>query len=231
MNPLLDDSADRPLPWAIDAVVRGYPGTRVLDGVTIASPPGAVVGLVGVNGSGKSTLLRVLVGLLRCDFGEATIDGVSAWDPPDRVKERLGYVDQQPAFFPWLPGRFLLSYFGSFHRRWDEPLLTRLAREWDVDLEKPFGKLSPGNRQKVALLLAMAHRPGLLVLDEPASALDPAARRAVLQQLVDLATADDGTPARRWCCPATSPPTSSVSPRTWRCWRLAASGLSPRSAS
>ena len=180
--------ADGPLAYGFANVVRGYGRTRVLTGVSLAPPPGAVVGLVGVNGSGKSTLLRLLVGLLKPDAGEVSIDGVSAWDPPDPIKERLGAVDQQPAFFPWLTGRYLLRYFGSFYARWDDALVQKLARNWDIDLDRPFGKLSPGNRQKVALLAAMGHRPGLLVLDEPASALDPAARRAVLQHLVDLAT-------------------------------------------
>lgn len=183
--------ADGPLAWALDSVVRGYAGTPVLNGVTLAPPPGSVVGLVGVNGSGKSTMLRILVGLLRCDAGRATLGGASAWDPPDAVKERLGYVEQQPDFFAWLTGRYLLRYFGSFYARWDEALLHRLAAAWELPLDRSFGNLSPGNRQKLALLVAMGHRPGLLVLDEPASALDPAARRAVLQRLVDLATDEE----------------------------------------
>ncbi len=146
------------------------------------------MGLLGLNGSGKSTMLKLLVGLLKPDAGDATIDGHAGWSLPDAVKANLGYVDQEPAFYPWLPARFLFQYLGSFYETWDTRLLDRLAAEWDVPLDKPFGKLSPGNRQKVALMAALAPRPGLLLLDEPVSALDPAARRAFLKELIDWTT-------------------------------------------
>ena len=133
-------------------------------------------------------MLKLLVGLLKPDAGEATIDGHAGWNLPDAVKANLGYVDQEPAFYPWLPARFLFPYLGSFYETWDTRLLDRLAAEWDVPLDKPFGKLSPGNRQKVALMAALAPRPGLLLLDEPVSALDPAARRAFLKELIDWTT-------------------------------------------
>ena len=172
------------------ASTESFDGHAVLRGLDFAPPPGAVVGLLGRNGSGKSTMLKLLVGLLKPDAGDATIDGHGGWSLPDAVKANLGYVDQEPAFYPWLPARFLFQYLGSFYERWDTRLLDRLAAEWDVPLDKPFGKLSPGNRQKVALMAALAPRPGLLLLDEPVSALDPAARRAFLKELIDWTTGD-----------------------------------------
>ena len=177
-----------PAAVAFRGVEKSFGRQRVLRGLDFAPPPGAVVGLLGRNGSGKSTMLKLLVGLLKPDAGDATIDGHAGWDLADAVKADLGYVDQEPGFYPWLPPRFLFGYLGSFYERWDGRLLDRLAGEWDVPLDKPFGKLSPGNRQKVALMAALAPRPGLLLLDEPVSALDPTARRAFLKELIDWTT-------------------------------------------
>lgn len=182
---------------SLDVVVRGvsrsFGSQAVLTELDFAPPPGSVVGLLGSNGAGKSTLLKLLLGLLKPDAGEVTIGGHGAWHLPAALKDRIGYVDQQPRLLPWMSAKHLLGYFGSFYSRWDQRLIDRLAGEWDVPMSKPFGKLSPGQQQKVALLAAVAHRPDLLVLDEPMSALDPGARRVFLRSLLDLtAEAGDG---------------------------------------
>ena len=109
------------------------------------------------------------------------------------------YIDQEPGFYPWLPARFLFGYLGSFYERWDARLLDRLADQWAVPMDQPFGQLSPGNRQKVALMAALAPRPGLLLLDEPVSAMDPAARRAFLKELIDWTTEGGGGPTVLLC--------------------------------
>ena len=164
----------------------------MLDAVDFAPPPGSVVGLLGTNGAGKSTLLKLLVGLLRVDTGVVSVAGVNSWDLPASIKARLGYVDQRPRMYPWMKPKHLLPYFGSFYPRWDTDLLDRLAGEWDVPMNQAFGKLSPGQQQKVALLVAVGHHPDLLVLDEPVSALDPAARRAFLRTLLEMTADADG---------------------------------------
>ena len=180
-------------PPAVDVrgLTKAFGRDRVLDGLDFAPPAGAVVGLLGGNGAGKSTLLKILVGLLRKDGGAATIGGHDVWDLPAETKARIGYVDQRPAFYPWMTGRDLLPYLGGFYPSWDRELVQRLADEWEVPLGKPFGKLSPGQQQRVALLAALGHRPDLLILDEPVSALDPAARRAFLRSLLER-VAEDG---------------------------------------
>ena len=187
-------TATAALPFAFAGVHRAFGRQRVLRGVDLAPPPGAVVGLLGLNGSGKSTLLKMLVGLLQPDAGTATVRGHDGWDPPDEVKAGTGYVDQQPELYPWLPASELFGYLGSFYPRWDRDLTLRLAAEWDVRLDVPTGKLSPGDRQKVAVIAALAPHPGLLVLDEPVSALDPMARRLFLRELIDLTTDEGGGP-------------------------------------
>ena len=180
-----------PLAFAFRGVTKQFGTQPVLAGLDFAVSPGTVVGLLGANGAGKTTLLKCLLGLLKIDAGTVTVGGHDAWDPPAAIKARIGYVDQHPKFYPWMKGKHLLPYVGSFYPQWDEPLLKRLAEQWDVPLNKAFGKLSPGQQQKIALLAAVGHDPDLLVLDEPVSALDPAARRAFLRSLLEL-TADAG---------------------------------------
>ena len=181
-----------PLPLSFAGVSKSFGFHRVLDAVDFAPPPGSVVGLLGANGAGKSTLLKLLVGLLRADTGVVSVAGADSWDLPAAVKARIGYVDQRPRMYPWMKPKHLLPYFGSFYPRWDVGLLDRLAGEWAVPMNQAFGKLSPGQQQKVALLVAVGHHPDLLVLDEPVSALDPAARRAFLKSLLEMTADADG---------------------------------------
>ena len=182
-----------PLAVRFRGVSKRFGAQRVLDAVDFAPPPGSVVGLLGANGAGKSTLLKLLVGLLRADAGEVSVAGAGSWDLPASIKARVGYVDQRPRMYPWMKPEHLLPYFGSFYPQWDEGLLDRLAGEWAVPMDRAFGRLSPGQQQKVALLVAVGHHPDLLVLDEPVSALDPGARRAFLKSLLEL-TAGDHAP-------------------------------------
>lgn len=184
-------SAHPPLAFELARVSKAFGTHRVLDQLNFTVPPGSVVGLLGTNGAGKSTLLKCLVGLLRADAGTVTVGEHNAWDLPADIKARIGYVDQQPRFYPWMTGKHLLPYVGSFYPDWDAPLIDRLADAWEVPMDRPFGKLSPGQQQKIALLAAVGHHPGLLILDEPVSALDPVARRAFLRALLEL-TADAG---------------------------------------
>jgi len=169
-----------------DNVSKSFGTTRVLDDLTWAIPTGAVVGLLGLNGSGKSTLIRCMLGLLRPDAGKISIGGEDAWSLSDQAKSNIGFVDQNPRFYPWMTGSQLLSHFGSFYPRWNDPLIQSIAGEWKVPLDKSFGSLSPGQQQKIGILAAMGNEPDLLLLDEPVSSLDPLARRDFLRSLLEI---------------------------------------------
>ena len=170
----------------IQNVVKSFGKHRVLDNLSWSIPDGAVVGLLGVNGSGKSTLIRCILGLLKPCQGSITIDGEDAWDLSDQTKAKTGYVDQHPVLYPWMRGKHLLKYIGSFYPRWNEELLERFAKDWDVPLNQTFGSLSPGQQHKLAILAALGNQPDLLILDEPVSSLDPLARREFLKSLLEL---------------------------------------------
>ena len=106
-------------------------------------------------------------------------------------KARVGFVPQQDELIPLMTGEQHLALTASFHKQWDRALIQRLARDWEVPLDRRVGVLSGGERQKIATLLALGHRPEFLVMDEPASGLDPVARRQFMLTVLDIA-ADAG---------------------------------------
>jgi ABC-2 type transport system ATP-binding protein len=168
-------------------------GRRILKGVSLRAAPGAVVGLLGKNGAGKSTLLDVLLGFATPTAGQARVFGESSSRLSAACKARIGFVAQQDELMSLMTGEQHLSLAASFHESWDQALIQRLAREWEVPLNRRVGVLSGGERQKIATLLALGHRPDLLVMDEPASGLDPVARRAFMVTLLEIAAETNRT--------------------------------------
>lgn len=158
---------------------------RVLRGIDLDVPKGAIVGLLGNNGAGKSTLIKCLLGLLRVSSGTATVMGEDPWELSARAKSRLGYVPQEVKFYPWMKVRQIIKYTGSFYQNWDNDWCAQMADRLEVDTTKWVRTLSAGQMQRLALVLAMGHRPDLMILDEPAASLDPAGRRSLLRTLLE----------------------------------------------
>ncbi len=164
-----------------------------LDRVSLTVARGSVLGLLGPNGAGKTTLIKCLLGLLRPTDGTVRTLGEEPWKFRGVTKARIGYVPQEAQIYPWMKVRDALSYVGAFYPRWNWSLVESLVELWQIPLERRIGSLSPGERQKVAIVLALGHEPELLVLDEPASALDPVARRRLLRTLLELAADEQRT--------------------------------------
>ena len=189
----MNDTNDPSAPLVMNGVCAGYEANakdRVLDDVSLGLPPGTITGLLGRNGSGKTTLMRVALGLMRSRGGTTKLFGADSWDSPAQVRKRIGFVPQQFASFGWMKVDACLAMIGGHYDNWDQALIDDLKREWRLENRK-IAKLSPGDQQKVAILLAVGHKPDLLLLDEPAASLDPAARRDFLRALVQL-NADRG---------------------------------------
>ena len=168
-------------------VVRSYKkGEPVLKGVTFSVAAGEVVGLVGRNGAGKTTLLHIAMGMLTPHSGSVRVFGLSPTQDPVAVKRRVGFVSEEQA----LPPTSNLSELIAFHRylfpSWDADLERQLIDRFGIPARKKIGKLSKGQARQAALLCAVCHRPELLVLDEPAGGLDPAARREFLETSIQL---------------------------------------------
>lgn len=185
-------SLDLDTPLSASGLYLAYGRHEVLRGVDLQLHRGEVLGLVGRNGAGKSSLIGCLLGLLRPRTGEARVMGAPALRLDDARKARLGYVPQQPQAFNWMKIGQLFQYLGQLYPDWDPAHAAALLARWDLDPARAIGKLSPGEAQRLALVRALAPRPSLLVLDEPASALDPVARRELLRGIVEQAI-DSGT--------------------------------------
>lgn len=166
---------------------------QVLQGIDLRIESGQIVGLIGTNGSGKSTLIKCLLGLLRRSAGHSQIFGEDSWDLSAQVKARLGYVSQEFAILPWMKVQAACDYTGAFYEHWDHSHVDRLLTEWELPREKRVSTLSVGQRQKLAVILAMGHRPELLILDEPVASLDPVARRQFLQSLIEFSSDEKNT--------------------------------------
>jgi ABC-2 type transport system ATP-binding protein len=160
---------------------------EVLHDITTRVNPGDVVGVIGKNGAGKTTLLETLLGFSPPSSGSAQIFGEDSLKMSAAVKSRIGFVPQQDELLPTLDGRRQLALTASFYPQWDTALVDRLAREWELPLDRRANALSGGERQKLSTLMALGHNPDLLVLDEPVASLDPLARRRFLQQLLEIA--------------------------------------------
>ncbi|RDS81509.1 ABC transporter ATP-binding protein [Dyella psychrodurans] len=195
MNAVLQEvtnTLDAPL--VARQLVHGYEGQNVLDGVDLGLTPGSVLGLIGRNGAGKSTLIRAMLGLLEPLSGSAFVFGEPALKLSDSAKSRIAYVPQQPEALAWLTAAQMLDFVGRFYPRWDAPFAKTMLERWKIQPNKLLAKLSPGERQRVDLIRALASQPQLLVLvlDEPAAALDPVARRELLRELA-LRAGESGT--------------------------------------
>ncbi|MGB3837546.1 MAG: ABC transporter ATP-binding protein [Rhodanobacter sp.] len=180
------------VPLEARGLTHCYEGSNVLCGVDLALEPGSVLGLIGRNGAGKSTLIRAMLGLLEPLSGAAFVFGEPALKLSDAVKARLAYVPQQPEALAWLTAQQMLDYLGRFYPRWDAAFVRTTLERWKIQPNKLLAKLSPGERQRVDLIRALASQPELLVLDEPAAALDPVARRELLRE-VAMRAGENGT--------------------------------------
>jgi len=192
MTLLAEPIAQAESPLHCEEIVKRFNGDTVLSRITLSIAPGSILGLVGRNGAGKTTLIRILLGLLVPDSGVASVLGDPSLAMTDASKTRLGYVPQQPEALGWMRVGAMLDFVGSFYPRWDRQYVADSLLRWNIAPAQPLATLSLGERQRVALIRALATRPELLVMDEPAAALDPVARRDLLRELA-LRAGESGT--------------------------------------
>jgi len=161
---------------------------QILKGLDFDLFPGQVVGLLGKNGAGKSTLMDLVLGFALPTSGQCRLFGEHSGRLSAASKARVGFVPQTDELMALMTGAQHLALVASFHERWDRELIARLAQTWEVPLDRRIGVMSGGERQKLATLMALGHHPQLLVMDEPASGLDPVARRQFMQAVLEIAS-------------------------------------------
>jgi len=148
-------------------------------------PPGCVVGVVGPNGAGKTTLLNLLPGLSRPELGSVSVMGMDPRREQTAVRSQLGFMSDDMALFELRTDK-LLRMLSGYYPTWDAALVEALVERLEIDLTKRVSQLSKGQGTRLRLLCAMAFRPRLLVLDEPATGLDVSGRRALLEVVLDV---------------------------------------------
>jgi ABC-type multidrug transport system ATPase subunit len=176
---------------AVTNLSRSFGPKKALNDVTLAVSRGCVFGLVGENGAGKSTLIKHLLGLWRAETGSVKVFGLDPVAEPTAVLGRVGYLSEQPDLPGWMRVAELLRYTQAFYPRWDTTYAEQLLKQFGLDVDARIKTLSKGQRARLGLLAAEAHRPELLILDEPSSGLDPIVRRDILEAIIRTVT-DEG---------------------------------------
>jgi ABC-2 type transport system ATP-binding protein len=175
----------------VRGLTRRFGKKSALHDVSLTIPRGSVFGLVGENGAGKTTLLKHLLGLLRAEIGSVRVFGRDPVADPVGVLGRIGCLSEDRDLPDWMRIDALMRYNQAFYPTWDEDYADELRREFALDSRQRVSTLSRGQRARAGLLMALAHRPDLLVLDEPSSGLDPVVRQEILGAIVRT-VADEG---------------------------------------
>jgi ABC-2 type transport system ATP-binding protein len=159
-------------------LTKVFGSVRALDGLDLEVAQGEVHGFLGPNGAGKSTTIRIVLGLIRASGGHVELFGGDPWRQAAALHDRLAYVPGDVALWPGLTGGQCLDVLGATHGGLDEPRRATLIERFDLDPTRRIRDYSKGNRQKVALIAALAADADLLLLDEPTSGLDPLMEQA-----------------------------------------------------
>ncbi|MFL5594554.1 MAG: ABC transporter ATP-binding protein [Gemmatimonadaceae bacterium] len=163
-----------------------YDEQLALDRVELRVPEGSVYVLVGANGAGKSTTFKILMNLERPDWGNAAVFGLDTGLDGPRVRAQIGYVpEQQDSGYRWMTCGRLLQHVAAYYPSWDSKYADHLVKSFDIHLHRKISGLSKGEARRLQVVTAMAHRPPLMLLDEPTEALDPVARRQLLTLIAE----------------------------------------------
>jgi len=163
-----------------EGLTKSYGEARGVFGLDLQVLEGEIFGFLGPNGAGKTTTIRLLLDLIRPDSGNALVFGHNCRGEATEVHRLTGYLPGEFALDAKLSGRQLLTYLGNLRGGMDWTFAESVAARLELDLDRPFGQYSRGNKQKVGLAQAFVHRPRLLILDEPTGGLDPINQEAVL---------------------------------------------------
>jgi ABC-2 type transport system ATP-binding protein len=172
---------------------RRFGNVVAVNDLSLTLRPGECFGLLGRNGAGKSTTLRMMAGLLHTDTGTVRIFGQDPLRNPEVAKMRLGYLAEDQSFPSVLAPSDLFRFFAAAHPYWDWDFAQSLVDRFQIPVDRKLKEMSKGQQRQAALVCAVAHRPKLLVLDEPGGGLDPVVRRSFLEEVIGLLSNEETT--------------------------------------
>jgi ABC-2 type transport system ATP-binding protein len=158
-----------------------YGPKKVLQGINLEVPAGTVFALLGTNGSGKTTLIRTLLGLIPSSGGIVKVLGEEPYRIGAALRQKIGYVSEEQGLYGWMTIREIIDFCKSLYDQWDDRLVQQYIERFKLETRSRISTLSKGQTTKLALILALAPKPELLILDEPMSGLDPLAQHDFLQ--------------------------------------------------
>jgi ABC-2 type transport system ATP-binding protein len=175
----------------MQGVYKSFGKTEVLRGVDLSMPAGQTFAFLGRNGAGKTTTIKSMLGLLHVDRGQVHVLGLDPKKDALEIRRRVGYVAEDQTMFGWMRVRQLLSFIAPFYPTWDAGWAKQLSERFELPMNTRMKHLSKGQGVRVALLLALAHRPELVILDDPTLGLDPIMRKEFLRDLVTYLQAEE----------------------------------------
>jgi ABC-2 type transport system ATP-binding protein len=168
----------------LHAVTKSFRRTEVLRGVTFSVQRGKTFAFLGRNAAGKTTTIRMLLGLLKRDDGAVRVLGLDPTTEPLELRRRVGYLAEDQTMYGWMTVGEILSFVAPFYPTWDHDLALKYVREFELPAGTKIKHLSKGQNVRLGLVLALAHRPELVILDDPALGLDPIMRKQFNRDLI-----------------------------------------------
>jgi len=175
----------------LEGVKKAFGSLQVLDGLNLEVHEGEVFGFLGRNGAGKSTAIRLIMGITHIDHGSIHVFNKPLKSDLIKIRRQIGYVAQDQNMYPWMSPKVISNFVKGFYPAWSEERYQTLLNDFELPPKRRIGTFSGGMKAKLALTLALATRPRLLILDEPTAGMDPVARREFLD-LVREHTVKDG---------------------------------------
>jgi len=168
----------------IQSLTRQFEQQKALDGINIQVKRGQVFGIVGENGAGKTTLIKHILGLYKAQQGSVSVFGLDPVKVPEKVLAKIGYLSESPDLPGWMTIAQYMNYMSAFYPGWDKKYADKLVEALGFEPSKKIKNLSKGQQARVGLCAAQAHKPELLLLDEPSSGLDPLVRKEILSAAI-----------------------------------------------
>ncbi len=177
----------------IDQFTKRFGRRVAVEGLSLQVPRGSIFGFLGQNGAGKTTTIRTLLNLLQPTSGRLQVLGHDSMAESVPLRRRVGYLPEEPSYYPWMTVQEILDFNAPFYPTWDPQLAGDLLARLELPRDRRLRDLSRGMQAKAGLILALAPRPELLILDDPTSGLDPVVRHEFLEAVINNVQAEGGT--------------------------------------